>query len=342
MTKGLVSTIVLNWNGKEVIEASLESLMKQTYRPHEIIVVDNGSRDGSLEIIKKKCAAFLKLIENPKNFGFAEGVNQGIRASRGEFIALLNQDARAKEDWLENLMRGIQKSERVGMAACKIYLEGKKKVFDNTGEVITRDGLGRGRGRLKRDRGQYDREERVLCPSGCAALYRRKMLEEMGLLDKHFFAYAEDIDVGLQGRLLGYECVYIPSAVVSHRFSTAAGAVSALKAFYVERNRLWLLIKCFPLRHLLVSPFYTLPRYFYNTLGVLQHRGPAARFVKKNSFAHLLFILIQTYLSTLWFLPHLIRQRIQIQKRRRVPSREFDSWLKLYGMSVRDAALKEI
>ena len=342
MIQGLVSTIVLNWNGKDVIGACLESLTRQTYQPHEIIVVDNGSRDGSLEWVRDHFGLHVTLIKNKENLGFAEGVNVGLKAARGEFIALLNSDASADPKWIEQLVAGIRRSETTGMCASKALLRGQDRLLDNTGEVITRDGLGRGRGRLEKDQGQYDREESVLCPSGCAALYRRKMLDEIGLFDQHFFAYADDIDVGLRGRLLGYECQYIPSAIVHHGFSGSFGHVSSLKAYYVERNRIWVVLKCFPIRYLLPSFFYSMVRYGYHFLGLFTHRGPAARYAEKCSAFGLPLIVLKAYLSTLLFLPYLICQRILLRKKSRFNSKDFGFWLDRYGMGVREAALNEL
>ena len=342
MKKELVSAIVLNWNNKEVIFPCLDSLLRQTYEQHEIILVDNGSQDGSLEAIKERYAKRLRIVENGKNLGFDEGVNIGIRASDGEFIALLNSDAVAERDWIEHLVRGIQGAGQIGMCASKIYLADQEGVLDNTGEILYRDALGRGRGRLEKDRGQYDVDGRVLCPSGCAGFYRRQMLEEMGLFDKHFFAYAEDIDVGLRGRLLGYECVYISQAVVFHKLSISSGLVSDLKAFYVERNRMWVTIKCFPFRYLLLCPFYTLIRYGYHLYGLFRREGPASKYIEQLSFLRLVFVIIKVYLSTLWFLPYLLSERRRIRKNSKVTSPTFGLWLREFGMSARDAALSEL
>ena len=342
MKKGLISTVVLNWNNKNVIEACLDSLISQTYPHHEILVVDNGSQDGSLELIKLKYSSKLQIVENSRNLGFAEGVNIGIKHSQGEFIALLNSDAVVRDNWLEELLKGISRSESIGMAASKIYFAGKENILDNTGAVISRDGLGMGRGRLEKDVGQYDSCEEVLCPSGCAALYRRQMLEEAGGFDQHFFAYGEDLDIGLRGRLLGWRSVYVPAAVVYHKLSSSTGLVSPLKAYYVERNRLWVLLKCFPLPHLLVSPYYTFRRYFYILYGMLSGKGPASSYLKRSSALSLLFILIKAYFSTLYFLPYLIGQRIKLQRKRKVTSKEFGEWLKIYGINEKQAALNEL
>ena len=342
MIPGLVSVIVLNWNGKEVIFECLDSLMGQSYRSREIVLVDNGSTDGSLELLRERYGSSITIVANPSNVGFAEGCNVGIRASKGEFIALLNSDATAEPLWLEELVKGLQKDPLVGMCASKIYLSGEGPVIDNTGQVITRDGLGRTRGRLEKDKGQYDNVSEVLCPSGCAGLYRRSMLEEIGYFDRRFFAYADDIDIGLRGRLVGLKCLYIPTAVAHHRLSASLGSFSSLKVYLVERNRLWVCIKCFPVRYLLQAPFYTLLRYFYNLAGIFHRQGPAARFVKQTSLPRILWLTIKGYLSTLRHLPYLLGERRRIFKKCRISVGEFGIWLRDFGLSAKEGALNEV
>ncbi len=342
MIPGLVSVIVLNWNGKEVIFDCLDSLLVQTYPQKEIILVDNGSCDGSLEMIREKYPQGIKIIVNPENLGFAGGCNVGMHASQGEWIALINSDSTVEKNWIEEMVKGIRKSVSIGMAACKIYFWGKDKILENTGQTISRDGLGRTRGRLEKDEGQYDHRSAVLCPSGCAALYRRTMLEQTGFFDEKFFAYADDIDIGLRGRLAGYKCFYIPDAVAYHKLSASFGLLSPLKAFLVERNRLWVVIKCFPLPHLLAAPFYTVTRYFFHLYGIFGHKGPAAQYVKKISLGSLLLIMVRVYLSTLWNLPHLLKERSCIMKKTKTTTRQFELWLEQYGITSRQAALNEI
>lgn len=342
MIPSMVSAIVLNWNGKEVINECLDSLLAQTYGLYEVIVVDNGSKDGSLDMIKVRYQAKIKIIENPVNWGFAEGCNVGIRASSGEFIALVNSDAVLDKNWLTEMVKGMGSGDSVAMCACKIYFAGHEGILENTGQTISRDGLGRTRGRMQKDEGQFDKRCAVLCPSGCAALYRHKMLDEIGLFDKKFFAYADDIDIGIRGRLLGYKCFYIPTAIAYHKLSASFGLLSSFKAYLVERNRIWVVIKCFPLRHLLVSPFYTVARYYYHLYGIFRHVGPAAHYVEKMSVFNLIGVMIKAYLSTIWHLPHLIGERLKIRKKRRVKKKEFELWLKQYGIGPKEAALLEI
>ncbi|MFZ5801921.1 MAG: glycosyltransferase family 2 protein [Candidatus Omnitrophota bacterium] len=341
MEKPKISAIVLNWNGMEVIAECLDSLLAQTYAEREILVVDNGSTDGSLAMIREKYGAHVTVIENGKNLGFAEGCNVGIRASNGELILLVNSDATLQPNWMDQAVKAFSEP-RVGMAAGKIFFYDARNVIENTGHIISADALGRGRGRLEKDEGQYDRDLYVFCPNGCAAVYRRSMMEEIGLFDRWMFAYADDIDVGFRGRLAGYECAYVPSAIAYHRLSASFGLLSPFKAFLVERNRLWVLIKCFPFRYLLAAPFYTFMRYAYHFYGICHRIGPASRYVQKISLLSLLGIALRVYGSTLWHLPRLLAERFRIQGRRHLSARAFGELLKQYGMSAKDVALREI
>lgn len=342
MTPNGISVVVLNWNGKDVIDECIRSLLAQSYSDFEIILVDNGSTDGSLQTLRLKYAQSIRIIANPVNLGFAEGCNVGIRASKGSYIALVNSDAVVDRDWLTELMKVMGESKKTGMCASKIYFADKPDTIENTGQTITRDGLGRTRGRLEKDQGQYNQRSRIFCPSGCAAIYRRELLDAIGLFDAKFFAYADDIDVGVRGRLIGYECEYVPSAIAYHKLSASFGLLSSFKAYLVERNRLWVLIKCFPLRHLMAAPYHTLKRYFYHFLGIFFKKGPAAHFVEKTSVLELAWIAVKVYLSTLWHLPYLLAERARIRKKRVTTTADFENWLRLYGLSDKEAALNEL
>ena len=227
------------------------------------------------------------------------------------------------------------------MLASRIYLQGKPKVIDNTGHLIYRDGLNRGRGRMEADRGQFETMEEVFFPSGCAALYRREMLNEVGLFDEDFFAYGDDTDLGLKGRLAGWKCLYVPDAIVHHRYSQSTAAYSPLKAFYVERNRVWIAVKYFPLSLLLESPFFTLLRFAFQGYGALAGRGAAGRFSEAYSPGQLLRTLLQAYLAAFRGLPKMWKKRKEIKKRTRVSEREIKSWFNRFGMSAREISWKD-
>lgn len=273
--------------------------------------------------------------------GFARANNQGIRVAQGKYIALLNNDARADQNWLKELVKTAEEDPRAGMIASKIYLHGGSKVIDNVGHLIYRDGLNRGRGRLEVDQGQYDHQEEVLFPSGCAALYRREMLEEIGLFDEDFFAYGDDTDLGLKGRLAGWRCFLAPRAIVYHRYSQSSGPYSPLKAFYVERNRVWIAIKFFPLSILLKSPFFTLWRFALQGYGALTGRGAAGKFTQEYSHLQLLQGLIKAYVSALSALPRTWKKRKEIKKLTRVKEEEVRSWFERFGISAREISLKD-
>jgi GT2 family glycosyltransferase len=337
----LVSVIVVNWNGREYLGECLDSLCRQTFPDFEVIVVDNGSTDGSVEYLESQFPGFARILRNAENRGFSGGNNQGIKAARGRYIALLNNDAQADRDWLKALMQAMQADHRLGMLASKIYLQGKPRIIDNVGHLIFRDGLNRGRGRLEEDHGQFNEKEEVLFPSGCAALYRREMLEEIGLFDEDFFAYGDDTDIGLKGRLAGWKCLYIPQAVVYHRYSRSSGSYSPLKAFYVERNRVWIAVKYFPLPLLLQSPFYTCWRFLLQGYGALTGRGAAGKFGQEYSRWQLLRILVKAYISAIQGLPKMWKKRKEMKSLTRVDKEEILSWFERFGISAREISLKE-
>ena len=197
-----MSVVVVTWNRRDLLRCCLESLAEQSLPSVEVIVVDNGSRDGSPEMVAREFASgwpyALKLIRNAENRGFCQANNQGIAASRGEFVALLNNDAEAGPGWLEALVRAFDKRPGVGMAASKILVHEDPARIDKAGHLIYLDGQNRGRGTGELDSGQYDRMEEVLWPDGCAAMYRRRMLEQIGGFDEDLFAYGDDAELGLR------------------------------------------------------------------------------------------------------------------------------------------------
>ncbi len=340
MLQPLVSVIVVNWNGKAYLGACLTSLCNQTFLDFELIVVDNGSTDGSVEIVRSHFPDCL-IIQNTSNYGFARGNNQGIEKAKGRYIVLLNNDAEAESHWLEELVKVAEEDQRIGMLASKIYLQGGHKIIDNVGHLIYRDGLNRGRGRLEADHGQFEQMEEVLFPSGCAALYRREMLEEIGLFDEDFFAYGDDTDLGLKGRLAGWKCLYVPTAIVFHRYSQSSGSYSPFKAFYVERNRVWIAIKYFPLSLLLKSPFYTLLRFLLQGYGALTGQGAAGRFTQEYSHLLLLRVLLKAYLAAFKGIPKMWKKRKEMEKWIRVSKKETLTWFDRFGIGARKISLQD-
>lgn len=250
---GLVSIVIVNWNGLPHVREAVLSACAQSYPDTELVVVDNGSSDGSREWLKANLSGNCRLIALDHNSGFAAGVNHGIRAARGVFVALLNNDASAAADWVSQLVSATS-DPQVGMVASKIVFYDRRTVIDKAGHLFYPDGLNRGRGAGEQDRGQFDHPCDVFFPDGCAALYRTAMLHDVGLFDERFFAYGDDADLGLRARWRGWTCAYAPKALVYHRHSTSLGKYSARKAFLVERNRLWVAVKVLPAPLLICSP----------------------------------------------------------------------------------------
>lgn len=241
----LVSVIIVNYNGRTFLEKCFSSLLLQSYPVMEIIFVDNGSKDGSIEYIKKEFPSVI-IIANNENFGFAKGNNIGIKTAKGELIATLNTDTEVKPQWLEELVNAMVSDENVGMCASKMLLMKDPEIIDSTGILISRSGTGWDRGIFERDVGQYESMEEVLGPCAGAALYRMSMLDKIGLFDEDFIAYYEDIDLAFRGRLAGWKCLYVPKAVVYHMHGGTAGFDSDYTIYYGNRNILWNQIKNFP------------------------------------------------------------------------------------------------
>jgi GT2 family glycosyltransferase len=335
----LISVVILNWNGNQVIETCLHSLEKQTYRPIEIIVVDNASTDGSVDIVRQTFPR-ANVIVNDRNLGFGGGNNVGIRAARGRYIMMLNNDTRLDSACIEELKTSIEKDAAYGACASKILLEFEDNLIDAAGIVVCPDGLSIGRGRLEKG-DRYDEEAEVFFASDCACLYRREMLEDIGLYDEDFFAYADETDMGWRAQLAGWKCIYCPKAVVYHFHSASAGNYSPFKAFLVERNRIWVGIKSFPVSALIWGQAYTFWRYVLQAYGAFAGKGAAGRFTSDFSKWELVKILLKVYLSIgkQWSL--MLEKRKTIQKKKRISNREFYRILKRFGISAKEIALRE-
>jgi GT2 family glycosyltransferase len=339
----LISVVVVNWNGLAFLEQCFESLEKQTWENKEFILVDNGSTDGSRELLISWAQRLphCQTILFPINTGFCKANNAAFSRAAGDWIALLNSDAIADPNWLAELVQSGDPANRIGMLASKILLQNPRGVIDKVGHLIYWDGQNRGRGTMETDVGQYDRPEEILWPDACAAMYHRRVFEETGGFDDAFFAFGDDADLGMRARLLGWSAWYVPSAVVHHRHSASFGAYSPLKVMLVERNRLLLAVKNFPWLLLLQNPFWTLRRLFWNARAGLQGKGSAARFLESNGWRQAVFNLLWSYSSALKLLPHAFRKRQTIQRTRRVSNRELLKLLRRFQIDLRELTFRD-
>jgi GT2 family glycosyltransferase len=330
--------IVVNFERRELLKACLKSLAAQTRRDFDVVVVDNGSRDGSAEEVKRIANAFpvpLKLVENFTNRGFCAANNQGIASTSGALIALLNNDAEAEPGWLDALARVIESDEGVGMAASKIVTWENPQVIDKVGHLIYPDGQNRGRGSGQVDVGQFDRVEEALWPDGCAAMYRRAMLDEVGGFDEDFFAYADDAELGLRGRMAGWNCLYAPGAVVRHHRGATLGLDSARRLTLIERNRVWLAVKLFPWNLLWLNGAYYATRIAGGMWAALQNRGEIRRYSGTKKFQAALALLWGTA-SAIPGIPKMLQKRRAFRKKRRLTAGQIRGLLMRHRISLKE------
>ena len=329
------SVIVPTLHAGENLRHCLEALARQTFDSLETIVVDNsGSRAAS----GFADPPGVRIIANAKNVGFAQAVNQGIASSEAEFVCTLNDDAYPEENWLAQLVAACAEHPQTGMCASQIRLRNSPDRLDSAGLNIYGDGTTkqRGQGSAVQD---YAQPSAVLLPSACAALYRRSMLEEIGVFDADYFLYCEDADLGLRARLAGWTCRYVPTARVDHDYSGSAGRASALKAYLVERNRLYTVCKVFPVVLWPLVPCHSLYRYTAHVRAAIKGRGLVAEFGSgRHKWWQLVLIVMSAHGSTLLHLPKLLLKRGRVQRTRVLGVRAFRELLRRHYSSAAEIA----
>lgn len=330
-----VSVIIVNWNGRHHLSDCLESLAGQSYRDFEVILVDNGSVDGSIDFVQEKYP-WVKTLALAENTGFARGNNIGFEKSSGEYIVTLNNDTRVVADWLEHLIATADCNPEVGMVGSRICAFDSPDTIDSLGVRICRDGMSRGA-----YRGQsfsslhFTGSMEILLPSACAALYRRRMLEEVGFFDDEFFAYCEDTDLGLRGRLAGWKALLALEAVVLHKYSETSGSFSPFKIYLVERNHYWLAMKILPPSRLLFLPLSTLMRFSVQGWGVLIGMGAGKEFTSGASKTAIISAILSGMRDALCGLPAAYRKRRAIRAGCAISNREQIVLLDRYKMTFR-------
>lgn len=335
----LVSVIVVNFNRVNLLRNCLRSLGEQGQIGVEWIVVDNGSRDGSAEMVEAEFPA-VKLIRSATNLGFCGGNNLGIGAATGKYIALLNNDAVAEAGWLDGLVAEMERDERVGMVASKILVAGRERVIDKVGHGIYWDGQNRGRGSGERDEGQFDGEREILWPDGCAALYRKAMLDEIGGFDEDFFAYADDAELGMRGRLAGWRARYAPEAVVHHLRGATMGKWNPERIRLIERNRVWLAFLHFPWWLLVFNPLFFGLRLVAGALAGAAGEGEAGQVRGIRAKIELGLTLLKADVEAVGGLGRLWAKRRRWRKKRVLSDMDVFRLLWRYQMSLAELSRK--
>lgn len=237
----LVSVVIPNWNGARWLPLCLDSLRGQTFRDFEVLVVDNGSSDGSVGLLATHYPE-VRVIPLPENKGFSGGVNVGIQASSGKYVAVLNNDLELHPRWLECTVQTLAEHPEAGFCAGKLLFYADRKTIDGAGMALDWRGQAYNLGHGEVDVGQFETPREVPGAGAAAVLYRRAMLDDIGLLDEDFFAYFEDVDLSFRAQLAGYRCRYAPDAVAYHVGSASPFRWPGLGV----RNWLWVLLKNVP------------------------------------------------------------------------------------------------
>ena len=250
-----VSVVIPNFNGSAFLDSVLASLEGQTLSNFEVILVDNGSTDGSCSFVTANYP-WVHLIELSENFGFCGAVNAGIRAAKAPYVLLLNNDTEVKEDFVEEMLAAIRRHKNAFSCGARMVQYHDRDRLDDVGNYYCALGWSFARGRGK-DIHAYETEDKIFSACAGAAIYRKKIIEKIGYFDEEHFAYLEDTDIGYRARIYGYENWYAPKAIVYHVGSGTSGSrYNQFKTRYSSRNNIYLIYKNMPLLQIILNlPF---------------------------------------------------------------------------------------
>ncbi len=314
-----VSIVIVTWNGKRHLDACLSAASRQAGVDAEIVLVDNGSSDGTVDYVRERFPHVV-VVASPTNEGFAGGNNAGVRVARGRLIALLNNDTIADDGWLRALMQGLDEAGGFTLVTSRIVYMHAPDIIDSAG-----DGLLRWGGAFKRLHGAPAAmalvSGEVFGVCGAACLLPKAVFDELGGFDDDFFASHEDVDLSYRARLLGYRCRYVADAVVRHHGSATLGRVSAFSVFQGQRNLEWMYFKNTPGGLL----WRTLPGH------AIYNAAAAVHFARLG----LLMPFLRAKLAAIAGLPRLLKKRALVQRSRRVDSRTIWAHLEPRWLAVK-------
>ena len=317
----LVSVVIPNWNGARLLPTCLDATLAQMPGDLEVIVADDGSTDESVEIVAERFPG-VQLVRLPTNRGFTIAANAGIEASGGEFVALLNNDAEMEPRCLEELVRAIRGDSRLGMCAPKMVYYDEPKTINSAGHACNPDGVVVDIGRGQPDGPWFDQPREVLGACAGAALYRREMLEEIGLFDESLVMSFEDADLNWRAQWAGWRCRYVPTAVVKHREGSSRGIASRRSVLLGLRNTIILWVKDWPAASLLWH-LQGIWRGLRRAMASLMFRGYGG-------------VLPAVLLGVVCQMPTMLSRRRRIRRRRAVAAARFEQ---LVSSSPRETSL---
>lgn len=238
-----VSLVIPTYNGARLMAPCLDAVARQTRQPDQIVVVDDGSTDGTVDLIRTRYP-HVQVVQLPVNRGFVTAVNAGIGAASGEIIALLNNDTEPEPQWLGELVAPLERDPAIGYTASKLLLFDRRDHLHSAGDGYSVGGVPVNRGAWSPDDGRFDQPELVFGACGGAAAYRRSLFEDVGLFDPWLVAYLEDTDLNWRAQLGGHRCLFVPTARVYHQISATGGGIRP--SYYCGRNFLLVLASDVP------------------------------------------------------------------------------------------------
>lgn len=300
-----VSVIIPNWNGYEFLPDCLSSLKKQEFEDFEVIVVDNGSADNSVDFIQTRFPQ-VKVIELNKNIGFAAAVNLGIKVACGKYIALINNDTKVDKNCLKYLVQAMKEHPDAGMVAAKMLNFHHPEIIDSAGDYIDAVGHANNIGLGEKDGPKFNREGYVFLVTGGGGLFKKEVFDMVGLLDEDYFAYFEDVDLCLRAQMYGFKGWYQPKAVILHIHKATANRNKAFTEYLQFRNMTMTIIKNFPTELLLRD---------FNWVKIILVNINTVRFLISQGYG-LAALKAEVYI--LFNFLRLLRRRSQIQKQMKV------------------------
>jgi GT2 family glycosyltransferase len=303
----LVSVVIPNLNGEKLLPVCLDTLKTQTFQDFEVIVVDNGSSDRSLHLLRKKYPD-VRIISLDRNYGFAFPVNRGIEAASGEFICLLNNDVELDSRWMEALYDALQQHPEVGACGPKMMRYWERERINILGIRINLNGDVEIIGAGEHDRGQYEEIRYVFGVNAGASMYRRKIFEDVGFFDETFFASFEDVDLSFRAQLAGYKALYVPRSIAYHMVGATIKKRRYQPTYLNNRNALLFFWKGMP-GELFKKHFW---RIFCHKAGYGLKR------ILINFYKVRTYYYLKGVISALIRIPSVLRARKEVQANRRV------------------------
>ncbi len=329
------AVIIVNYNKKDLLEKCLTSLVHTKKCDHTVFVVDNGSKDGSIEMVQRSFP-YVAMIEMGYNAGFCKGNNAGIHeaiSQEYDVIVLLNNDTEVDGYFLHELTKLIDVEKKIGMVAPKILMFANKNTYDSAGLLITVDGLALNR-LIGQSLAQDGHPCEVFCPTGAAAAFHVDVLKDIkqdGMyFDEDYAYYLEDVDMGWRARLRGWSCVYNPQSVVYHHKNATSGEYSAFIAFYTNRNLYYNIIKNYPGISCLRAMVYSVIRYPYLFVLALCHKSVASRYTHTIAMRELMTITMRGLWDVGKNFVRLYKKRRYIQRRK--IAQDHMRWFKDFGV----------